>query len=278
MIKRAIVGTAALGLMGAAMGVFCFGWDSASYVSTGVESVRTSVRDTVPVGFEIQRARKMIADLVPDIRQNMHVIAEEEVQVKKLEERIARTDAEMTKQREAMLSIKNDLSSIREKFVYAGRSYTQGQVKAELASRFERYKTQDATLASLKQTLTARQTGLSGARQKLDGMVAAKRQLEVDVENLEAQLKLVEAAQTTATYQFDDSRLGRAKELVEGLRTRLDVTQAILNQENQFVGQIELDTEAPADIADQVTAYFDGPQSAEKPLIARTEAQGKDVE
>lgn len=271
MIKKAIMGAAGLSMLAAVMGVFCFGWDSASYVTTGVDSVRTSVRDQVPVGFEIQRARKMIADLVPDIHQNMHVIAEQEVEVKKLEQRIQKNETEMAKQRDAMLSIKNDLSSVRETFTYAGRTYTQSQVKAELASRFDRYKTQDATLVSLKQTLGARQSGLSSARKKLDGMVAAKRQLEVDVENLEAQLKLVEAAQTTANYQFDDSRLGRAKELVESLRTRLDVTQKILTQESEYVGQIEVDSEAPADIADQVADYFKTDKTEAKPQVAKTE-------
>ena len=52
-------------------------------------------------------------------------------------------------------------------------------------------------------------------------MLAAKRQLEVDIENLEARKKMVEVAQTTSNYQFDDSQLGQVKELVTDLRTRL---------------------------------------------------------
>ena len=56
-------------------------------------------------------------------------------------------------------------------------------------------------------------------------MLAAKRKLEVDVEHLEARLKMVEAAQTTSDYAFDDSRLSRVKELITDLRTRLDVAE-----------------------------------------------------
>ena len=53
----------------------------------------------------------------------------------------------------------------------------------------------------------------------------AKRQLEVDVENLEARLKMVEVAQTASNYQFDDSQLGRVKELIGDLRSRLSVEE-----------------------------------------------------
>ena len=73
-------------------------------------------------------------------------------------------------------------------------------MKCDLANRFDRFKTSDATLASLREIQTARQKSLDAARQKLDGMLAAKRQLEVDVENLEARLKMVEVAQTASNY------------------------------------------------------------------------------
>jgi chromosome segregation ATPase len=268
MLRKSLQGAGILAMIMAAGGLFCFGTDSVSYVTTGVSCVTQSARDAVPVGFEIERARKMIGDLTPDIRQNMHVIAEEEVQIKRLDERIARTEADLQKQKESIMTLKNDLSSDRDSYTYRGKVYTVSQVKADLSCRFERFKTQDATLASLKQTLAARQQGLSAAKSKLDGMVAAKRQLEVDVENLEAQLKLVEAAQTTANYNFDDSRLGRAKELVQNLRTKLDVTQSLLGQEAKLGGAIELEHEAPTDIAQQVTEYFSTPA---KPQVAQHE-------
>ena len=43
----------------------------------------------MPIEFQIERARDMIKDLVPEIRKNMHVIAKEEVEVKRLDEQIA---------------------------------------------------------------------------------------------------------------------------------------------------------------------------------------------
>ena len=87
-------------------------------------------------------------------------------------------------------------------------------MRTDLAHRFERYKTGETMLSSLKEIRNARQKSLVAARQKLEGMLASKRQLQVEVENLEARVQMIAAAKSTSNYQFDDSRLGRVKELV----------------------------------------------------------------
>ena len=59
-----------------------------SYVTTTYERVSDGVEGSVPLDFQIDRARKMVRDLEPEIRRSMHVIAKEEVEVEKLDERI----------------------------------------------------------------------------------------------------------------------------------------------------------------------------------------------
>ena len=85
MIKRIVFSTVGLGLLG----MFFFGRSAASYVSTSWARLTDSVEQSVPVEFQIDRARKMVKDLVPDIQRNMHVIAKEEVEVDQLEQQIA---------------------------------------------------------------------------------------------------------------------------------------------------------------------------------------------
>ena len=94
------------------------------------------------------------------------------------------------------------------------------------------------------------------AKQKLDGMLVEKRKLEVDVENLEARLKMVEVAQTTSSFNFDDSQLGRAKELVTDLRSRLDVEEKVAQTDSKYLGEIPLEESAPANVAEEVGKYF----------------------
>ena len=55
---------------------------------------------------------------------------------------------------------------------------------------------------------------------------------------------------------FDDSQLARAKELINDIRTRLDVAAKLANADVNVEVEIPLDETAPADITDQVAEYF----------------------
>ena len=266
MIKKTLITTAAILLAG----VVLFGRNTIGYIRTSLGYVHDSVENSVPVGFEIDHARQMIHDLVPEVRKNMHVIAKEEVEVQRLEEQIAGAESKLAKDKEQILRLKADLATSKDSYQYGSRSYTAAEVKSDMANRFERYKTNEATLVSLKQVHDARVKSLAAARQKLEGMLAQKRQLVVEVENLEARNQMVAAAQTTSTYQFDDSQLGRAKELVQNIKTRLQVSEKLVNAENEFQGEIPLDKACPQNIVDQVGDYF-GQKTPDAKSVASAE-------
>jgi Skp family chaperone for outer membrane proteins len=149
-----------------------------------------------------------------------------------------------------------DLGKNKGVYQYASHSYTSDEVKQDLSRRFSRFKVADDTLASMKQMRDARQKNLDAAQQKLAAMVNARRKLEVDVQNLEAKKKLVEVAQASSEYIFDDSQLARAKELITDIRTRLDVAAKLANADVDVPVEIPLDDATPTDITDQVTEYF----------------------
>ncbi|MES1213139.1 MAG: hypothetical protein ABUL64_00995 [Singulisphaera sp.] len=269
MIKKALFAGIGICMVGALF----FGRDAFSYFRTTAGRMKDTVRGSVPLDFEIDRARRMVKELVPDIRKNMHVIAKEEVEVEQLRKQITTTELRLDKERTELVRLKNDLGSGQNVYHYAGRSYTATQVKSDLANRFERFKTTDATLASLKDIEQARVRSLAAAREKLEGMLAAKRKLEVDVEHLEARLKMVEAAQTNSDYAFDDSRLSRVKELITDLRTRLDVAERLTSAEGAFHGEIPLSEISSDNLLDEVTEYLHLQKSDQ---VAETDAPSAD--
>ena len=258
MIKKALFTVGGLALLT----VLFFGRDAASYVSTSCGWVKDSVKSAVPVEFEIERARRMVKNLVPDIRRNMHVIAQEEVEIERLDKEIAKTEATMSSEKSAILRLKGDLGEAKPVYHYAGRSYSPQAVKIDLANRFERYKTHDATLASLRDIMEARRTSLDAARAKLENMLAEKRKLEVEVENLEAKYRVVQVAQTTSEFNIDDSQLGRVKDLIAEIRSQLSVAERLANSDVNLEAEIPLSESASDDILDQVTEYFDAGQPA----------------
>lgn len=258
MVKKGLfVGGAALLLLG-----LFFGRDACSYVRTSVGWVRQSVKDSVPIEFEIGRARHMIKDLRPEIEKNMHLIAKEEVDVKNLKDQMGEGEKQIVKNKADIERLTTDLKRGDSNFVYCGKSYSAKQVENDLTARFDQFKVKQATVEKLRKILAAREHGLEAGREKLKAMQAAKSQLEVDVANLEARLEMVKVAQSTSDFNFDDSRLSRTKELVRDIGARIDVSEKIVNAEATYPGQINLDEKSSSNITEQVTEYFH--QTAEK--------------
>ena len=84
-IKRIVIGSVILGVIGT--GVILTG--TTSYVRSSGRMIKTAVKESIPFEFEIQRARDLLDDLVPELRANLRLVAAEEVEVANLEREIA---------------------------------------------------------------------------------------------------------------------------------------------------------------------------------------------
>lgn len=253
MLKKVLIGTGIAVLLG----TLVLGRDLVSYVKTSARSVQETVVDWVPLEFQIRRAKDMIDGLISQVRQIMHVIAREEVEIERLDQQIADMRKNLDEQKAVILRMKDDLATGKPKLVYGGREYSADQVRRDLASRFERYKTNEATLASLEQIREIRLKSLQAARERLENTIAAKRQLEVEVQNLEARLAMIRAAQASAGYQFDDSQIGRIRQLLADLQARLNMTEKLLDGEMPDQGEIPVESPYQKDIEEEVAEYFE---------------------
>ena len=213
MIKKVII-VAGVVLV---LGIFVFGAGALSYVRTSAGYVKDSVRNAVPIEFQIQRARHEIENLVPEVRKNTYVIAKEEVEVLRLEEQTAEAEKGLKKDKGEIMRLNSDLGTGKDVFRYAGASYSASEVKIDLANRFERFKVNEATLGSLRQILDARQCSLDAAHDKLKAMLAKRRQLKVEVENLDqVRTVLVTDADRVLLDNMNLEMLREAVEVVGG--------------------------------------------------------------
>lgn len=252
MIKRTLIGGSVALLVSGVM----FGRDAVSYVKTSAGWVKGSISESVPVEFQIERAKKMIDDLEPEVRRNKHLIVREEVSLEQLAEQVQKLEAKQSQEKSNLLRMQAEVKTGRPQIVFAGHHYTVEQVQRDMANRFERYKTNDETLFNLRRVLNARQQSMTAARNKLEQAFAARNQLIAEVEKLEARQKMVSVAQTTSEFNLDDSVLARANQLVREVETRLDVTERMLNTEVQFAEEIPLDSPVAENVADQIAEYF----------------------
>src|SRR6478609_9256706 len=114
MIKRAILVGTGVGLTSLVL----FGRDAASYVKTSYHRVTSTVQDRVPVDFQIDRAKQMVRDLDPEIRNSMHVIAKEEVAVDQLNQQIETNQEKVGKDKQDILRLQADLGQNKSVYHY----------------------------------------------------------------------------------------------------------------------------------------------------------------
>lgn len=254
MIKKTLFLVVGLGLLS----VLFFGRDAISYVATAACKVKQSVKDSVPIEFQIDRARKELEGLTPEIKRNMVSVAKEEVELERLEKRIEGLEKQIGKGEDEVMKLQADLRSGQNVFRYAGRNFSSDEARFMLASKFNRFKTDSKTLEHLRKIQATRAMQLESSRMKLGEMVSMRKQLEVQLEEVDARREAVAVAQTAEPLHFDDSALGRIKELVADLDARVAVEEKLSDTSLADYGEVDVTSgeEPETDILEEVAAYF----------------------
>ncbi|MBT7916472.1 MAG: hypothetical protein HN617_02915 [Planctomycetaceae bacterium] len=242
-----------------------FGSDATSYLTTSVASVRDSVKSSVPVNFELERARKHISEITPEVRKNMELITGEEVEIEKLEKHIQEFETTLSTDEKSIIRLNADLASGSERFVYNNNPYTAQEVKRDLTNRFEEYKTDESTLKNLKRLLTTRMSNLSSARNKLTDMQSVQRKLRVQIDNLAARNRMIEVSKSSSQFVFDDSQLAKTTQLIDEIDSRLSAEERMANSESRSFDRIPVqDSESQVDLMDEITNYFGNKENSDE--------------
>jgi chromosome segregation ATPase len=238
------------------------------YTRCGLSWLRDSATDAVPMEWELKRARQMITDLKPEIASNAKRIAKEKVEVARLQQQLDETDRRLGESKSDIQRLSEDLRNGSERFTYGGRTYTSEQVKDDLSNRFKRFKTRRETADKLHQMLAARQASLNAAHERMDAMLTAKRQLEVEVENLQARLAALRVAQTSSQLSLDDSQLSRTRALLDEIAARIDVEEETMAVDVEYFGEIDLDESSDENLLDEISSYFNREERPDTGSIA----------
>lgn len=274
MIKKALLGVG-LALL---IPILIFGRDAGSYVKTAGESVRKAVKNEVPPEFEVQRIKDMVDQLAPEIRQCMHVIAEQQVDIEHLNEQIVAREDGLADQEKILLSMTHDVDSGVKNITYANHTYTNEEVQRDLSHRFEKFKVAKEALERDRKILKARDKALKSNQRKLDEMLTQKQDLEVKVAELDARLQSIQAQSTISELNFDDSKLAQTKQAIRELNKTLDVRERMLDVEAKFVDLIPTEDvrPVPENLSAEIRGYLgreataDSGTEADKSLVLRS--------
>ncbi len=252
MVKYGVMATAGVCLIGGLL----FGTDVASYLTSSARSVQTAVKDSVPIEFELRRARDLLDGIIPEMQANVRMIAQEEVEVAQIKSEIEQQNKSVGQEKMAVARLRESLGADQVQYTFAGQQYSRQQVKEELARRFDRFKEAEVVLAGKERLLTAREKSLQAAMDMLERSRSQKARLEDQISSLEAKHRLVKAAAVGSRVQVDNSKLAQTEKLIGDIRKRLDVAEKVLAHESKFVDCIPVDTISEKDLLAQVDDHL----------------------
>jgi chromosome segregation ATPase len=260
LMKKAVV----FGFLGSALMVGLFGTPAGSYVRTAAFKVRSAAKDSVPVQFEIERAKREIDSLTPAIRQHIEQMARAEQDARTLEDEIAETTANLEKQKSTMVALRQELGE--DKVTKVGGHDSKRMLQESLRTRLDTYSRCERILSEKKATLASRQKVVESAREHLTAIATQKKALESKLEEIQARLAAIEASNARSKYHFDGSALARAKQSVSELDRRLNVISRVSEVEGRMAedGTLGPEQVPVGDVTKEFDAKFGGEKTESK--------------
>jgi chromosome segregation ATPase len=196
---------------------------------------RNFVKNSISIDKEIERVRGDIGRLDHVYKTQFHPVAAEAVAVENLKQEIAKIEKRLEEQQSDIEIMKNDLKSGTAFITYGDVKYTREKVQADLARRFEAYKTCETGLKAKRELLEAKEEKLAQAMKKLEEMKNARTEMEAELARLEAEYEGVKTARARSNFQIDDSELSRIKSAMAELKTRVQVEKKKCELAGQFL-------------------------------------------
>jgi len=260
-VKYGVVGSLGVGLIGGLL----LGREVVSYVTSSARSVQTAVKDSVPIEFELQRARDLVDDIIPEMQANIRLIAAEEVEIANLQQDITRSERALEAQRTRLADLRGAVEGDMVMHTSTGAPRSRHALMEDLAHHFDRYKEAEVVLGGKKRLLETRQKSLQSAMEVLERTRTQKSHLEDQIVALESQHRLVQAASVGSGVQVDASKLAQTEKLIKRIKNRLDVAERVLAHEARFVGPTPLEPINETDLLSAVDEFLETSAPAAEP-------------
>ncbi len=264
MFKKLTLAAAAVLVIGGVL----FGTNMVTYMQAAFDNARQAGQDLVSVEFQLEAAEKQLAKIEPQIYDMIHQAAKEKAEIKRLAAEVNRQNEALDKSKDEMLTLRSHMDSGDQVYVATnGKAYTNDRVEEDLRHRFSLHKTTTQTRDKSAQILELRAQALASALVKIDDARALQRELEVQIESLNARNRMVEVAQTASNLNIDDSQLARTQEMLDDISARIDTDEEMLAMAPEYLGQIPVSQDSvlstDGNIVDEIDAFFDASDDAD---------------
>lgn len=261
-MKKAAIGIGSVVILSGLI----FGTSVWSYMRTVGGMAQAAAEDAIPVSLQIERAKDMLKnDLEPQIKGLKKEVIALRVEIERKENTHARRADELADQRYAMMKRTEELESGKTTFRVSDVSYSKADFEKDLETRLNRYEIAESTFKHEGQVLNAKKKALEAAEKKIEALVSARTDVKLQIEELEARLKAVEAEEAINHIKVDDSKLSKIQTLLSDLDADVSVREQVVDAEGQrLTDLIPVEEEAaPTKVVDRARALL-GTETFEK--------------
>jgi len=269
MICKAIKTVVLVGLGVGLVGGLLFGREAVSYFRSAVGSVRDVAKDNVPIEFELRRARDLLNDIIPEMQANIRVIAQQEVEISNLKTDLVQSKKALCDEQCKVQKLRETLTTQQTSYTINGLNYSRRAVTDELSRRFDRYKEAEVILAGKQRLLENREKSLLAGISVLEKTRSQKSMLESQIETLEGQFRLVQAAAVGSKLNIDHSKLAQTQKVLSDIKKQLDVAERVLAHESHFTEEIKVDNVDEKELTASVDEHFGTAKATESTPSSR---------
>ena len=219
MLKKLII----VGIVGFVAVAAVKGSKFGSYIRSEIDAMKARAEANIPPEREIARLRNEIKQLDQDILTVVGQLAKERVEVAQLKERAGELAARQSKDKELLNARAQAIKNATEFVTFGNRKLSIDSAKSELADGVKRYTANQKSLDAMNTAVVSRERVKETLEKQLETLKNQKGELAASVDALEAELTALKLQQMENKYQTDDTRLGKIKEDIRTLKTKIEV-------------------------------------------------------
>jgi len=198
-----------------------------SYLKTGHFLIGKTIREKVPIQFEIERLGQIIAEGRQNLRQDEQQVALVEVQCEQLKEEIEALEKSLHASAQEMAQLRDLLKSTSNVVAIGTKTYDREEVEAELNRRLDEYEVRKASLEEKRKRYEERNEYVKQQKRRLAEDWRTLEQLVLQQEALQDQKRLMDSQPVEGERAFDRNKIVQAKQLAEELNARLKAQQKV---------------------------------------------------
>jgi uncharacterized protein (DUF3084 family) len=183
---------------------------------------------------EIDRLREELIKLEPEIKKNRSALANELVAIDELNDEIRRRQANLQRQYDEILAHKKKVDAGAELVSYQGVEYPSRKVRELLASDWEAYEGAKKALEKKQELLAAKQAWVRDTRKQLANWATTRDLLAAELDELEAEVKMIQLAETRNILEVDNSKLSHFMKSLAEAKKKVRVMQKEAELRTEF--------------------------------------------